>query len=84
MKGELYIVCQGEVCQTKGKLHYLVGTPDPVDDQTYCTKRGQFRELVNSEKYWCIENRGNSYVHYLLLKDHSYFSHYDYRHNTGV
>ena len=65
MKSELHVVCQGEECQTKEKAHYLVGTP--VDGQICCKESGQFRELVNSEKYWFIENGGNSYVHYLLL-----------------
>ena len=82
MKSELHIVCQGEECQTKDKPHYLVGTP--VDGQIFCTESGQFRKLVNSEKYWFKENRGNSYAHDLLLEDHSYFAHYNYRHNTSV
>ena len=65
MKSELHIVCQGEKCLTKDKPHYLVGTP--VDGQIYCTECRRFRKLVNSEKYWFKENRGNSFVHYLLL-----------------
>ena len=64
MKSELHIVCQGEECQTKDKPHYLVGTP--VDGQIHCTESGQFRKLVNSEKYWFIKNRGNRYVHFFL------------------
>ena len=60
MKSELHVVCQGEECQTKDKPHYLVGTP--VDGQIYCTESGQYRKLVISEKYWFIENRGNSYI----------------------
>ena len=82
MKSELRIVCQREVCQTKDKPHYLVSTP--VDGQIYCTESGQFRKLVNSEKYWFKENRGNSYVHYLsYMIIHNNFAHYNYRHDTG-
>ena len=84
MKSELHIVCQREVCQTKDKPHYLVGTP--VDGQIYCTESGQFRKLVNSEKYWFKENRGNIAMCiiccYMII--HNFFAHYNYRHDTGV